>query len=385
VVGVARGSRVEYIDFNHASELVEVPPNCPFKLLLMTPHLPTVMALLALCPSQHNVANAYAAIGHRRAAFVGAPSSSFHCCTRTRPFNKVLFASHASSMRCFARRRNSDEYDDDSTDEDYDDRYDEDEDYDDDYQRRRQQRRRRRRDDLGTPSLTGSSPDDTSLLIPSAFGRGDSSTFSLRLPPSVSASLLAGVFVLGIGTGVTVDSQINTNPRDLASRDAVDKNAPNPTLCTTYGASAMAFDQRVFVSFNPFNVYVAQADVKPACVLRPSNVVPILKERKLLNDDEIRSCKMNMNTWAFVGDLNDQPQLSCVYKSEDAQNEFLDDPKRGIGEDYMDDDLRKMRESNSGGSGGSSGGGFKKMVKDTLTEGQKRTMLEMGTKTMDGS
>jgi hypothetical protein len=180
---------------------------------------------------------------------------------------------------------------------------------------------------------------------------------------------------------VTVDSQINTNPRDLASRDAVDKNAPNPTLCTTYGASAMAFDQRVFVSFNPFNVYVAQADVKPACVLRPSNVVPILKERKLLNDNEIRSCKMNMNTWAFVGDLNDQPQLSCVYKSEDAQNEFLDDPKRGIGEDYMDDDIRKMREGNSAGGSG----GFKKMVKDTLTEGQKRTILEMGTKTMDGS
>ena len=48
----------------------------------------------------------------------------------------------------------------------------------------------------------------------------------------------------------------------------------------------------------------------------------------------------------------------------------------------MDDDIRKMRESNSGGSGG---GGFKKMVKDTLTEGQKRTILEMGTKTMDGS
>ena len=34
-----------------------------------------------------------------------------------------------------------------------------------------------------------------------------------------------------------------------------------------------------------------------------------------------------------------------------------------------------------------SGGKFlrTKMVKDTLTEGQKRTILEMGTKTMDGS
>lgn len=218
---------------------------------------------------------------------------------------------------------------------------------------------------MGTPPLTGSSPDDTSLSIPSSFGRGDT---GMRMPSSVSAALLAGVFVLGIGTGVTVDSQINTNPKDLASRDAVDKNAPNPTLCTTYGASAMAFDQRVFVSFNPFNVYVAQADVKPACVLRPSNVVPVLKERKLLNDNEVRGCKMNMNTWAFVGDLNDQPQLSCVYKSEDAQNEFLEDPKRGIGEDYLDDDIDRASKVSKKTT--------RKMVKDNLTESQKR-MIEL--------
>ncbi|KAL7553704.1 hypothetical protein ACHAWF_017022 [Thalassiosira exigua] len=250
-----------------------------------------------------------------------------------------------------------------------------DDDDDDDYydDRPRRGRRRRRpplpRDDLGAPPLTGSSPDNTSLSVPSPFGRGDA---GLCLPPSVSAALLAGVFVLGIGTGITVDSQINTNPKDLASRDAVDKNAPNPTLCTTYGASAMAFDQRVFVSFNPFNVYVAQADVKPACVLRPANVVPVLKERKLLDDGEIRGCKMNMNTWAFVGDLNDQPQLTCVYKSEDAQNEFLEDPKRGIGEDYLDDDRARVGKKTG------------KMVKDNLTDAQKKMILEAGEKRMGG-
>mmetsp|Transcript_22082 Transcript_22082/g.47399 ORF Transcript_22082/g.47399 Transcript_22082/m.47399 type:complete len:360 (+) Transcript_22082:167-1246(+) len=282
--------------------------------------------------------------------------------------NRNQFASPTAAIIAFARNRN-DEYDDDG--DDWDDYFDDDDDGD-YYERPRLGRRsdRRRRppiDDLGTPPLTGSSPDDTSLSVPSPFGRGDS---GLRLPPSVSASLLAGVFVLGIGTGVTVDSQINTNPKDLASRDAVDKNAPNPTLCTTYGASAMAFDQRVFVSFNPFNVYVAQADVKPACVLRPSNVVPVLRDqRKLVNDNEIRSCKMNMNTWAFVGDLNDQPQLSCVYKSEDAQNEFLEDPKRGIGEDYLDDDRDKATGKKTG-----------KMVKDNLTEAQKKMVLDAGEK-----
>ena len=229
------------------------------------------------------------------------------------------------------RRTNDDEdYEDgdyvydDFDDEQYDAAYDVyDDDIDDlDY-------RRRQRDGMG---------------IPSAFGQRD----GWRLPESVSKALLAGVFVLGIGLGVTVDSAINTSPKDLASRDAVDQAAPNSKLCAEMGASAMAFDQRVFVSFNPFNVYVSQADVKPACVLRQANVVPILKDRKLINDKEVFSCKANMNTWAFVGDLDDQPQLSCVYKSEDAQNEFLSNPKFGIGEDYLDDDRQKMFRTTTG-------------------------------------
>jgi Protein of unknown function (DUF3172) len=202
----------------------------------------------------------------------------------------------------------------------------------------------------------GNFRDRTGLGVPSSYGRRD----GWRLPESVSKSLLAGVFVLGVGLGVTVDSQVNTNPKDLASRDAIDNAAPNPTLCASLGASAMAFDQRVFVSFNPFNVYVSQADVKPACVLRPANVVPILKARGLINDEEVRSCKQNMNTWAFVGSLEDTPQLSCVYQSRDAQNEFLSNPKIGLGEDYLDDDRYSTTSSATS-----------KIVKGTLTEAQK--------------
>lgn len=74
---------------------------------------------------------------------------------------------------------------------------------------------------------------------------------------------MAGVFVLGIGTGVTVDSAINTDPRDLASRDAIDRNAPNPNICQTYGSSAMVVDQRVFVTFNPFSLHVSQVRISP--------------------------------------------------------------------------------------------------------------------------
>eukprot|EP00560_Eucampia_antarctica_P006492 CAMPEP_0197824006 /NCGR_PEP_ID=MMETSP1437-20131217/1324_1 /TAXON_ID=49252 ORGANISM="Eucampia antarctica, Strain CCMP1452" /NCGR_SAMPLE_ID=MMETSP1437 /ASSEMBLY_ACC=CAM_ASM_001096 /LENGTH=328 /DNA_ID=CAMNT_0043423467 /DNA_START=33 /DNA_END=1019 /DNA_ORIENTATION=+ len=251
-----------------------------------------------------------------------------------------------------ARRRNNRYYDDDDDDDDYDDNNYDDE--DENYDRRRS--RRGRIDNLGREE-----EGKEGLDLPSPFGRRS----GMRLPESVSKALLAGVFVLGIGTGVTVDSQINTNPRDLASRDAVDQAAPNPRLCTTMGASAMAFDQRVFVSFNPFNVYVAQADVKPACVLRPSNVVSVLQDRSLVNDKEVRACKQNMNTWAFVGDLDNLPQLSCVYKSEDAQNEFLSNPKYGIGEDVYDDDRATILDASSRKKQ------TKKLVKDDLTQAQK--------------
>ena len=61
------------------------------------------------------------------------------------------------------------------------------------------------------------------------------------------------------------------------------------------------------------------------------------------------------NTWELVGDLNDYPQLSCVYWSDDAQNEFLSNPKLGIGEDVYDDDREMMKKS----------------IKTALTEGQK--------------
>jgi hypothetical protein len=275
------------------------------------------------------------------------------CCTR-QEFRSLIFRAHE-------RRRRDDFLESDDDDYDYND--------DSTFDERRGGRRRSRDwdydDDVENEAFDDLGYDrrkrEGYLNIPSSFGQRD----GWRLPEAVSKSLLAGIFVLGVGLGVTVDSAINTNPKDLASRDAVDQAAPNSKLCAEMGASAMAFDQRVFVSFNPFNVYVAQADVKPACVLRAANVVPILKDRKLINDREVFSCKSNMNTWAFVGDLDDSPQLSCVYKSEDAQNEFLSNPKFGIGEDYLDDD----RET----------GDSKKRIKDTLTNAQKEQLRKQAT------
>lgn len=184
------------------------------------------------------------------ASLLGTIVDGFSLSTRinvsknSQPFS--LTTCHRSNNR---RRGDDDYYPDDDPYDEYDDEF---------FDRSRQERRIRRRDydDLG-----GYYEANDGLDVPSSYGRRD----GWRLPESVSKALLAGVFVLGVGLGVTVDSQINTNPKDLASRDAIDQAAPNSKLCATMGASAMAFDQRVFVSFNPFNVYVAQADVKPAC------------------------------------------------------------------------------------------------------------------------
>lgn len=268
-----------------------------------------------------------------------------------------------SSLQARNSNRRRDDFDYEDDDEDY---YYDDDDDNDDYDEEPRRQQRRRRDNLGENEL---GQQDRGLDVPSSFGRRK----GWRLPESVSKALLAGVFVLGIGLGVTVDSAINTNPRDLASRDAIDQAAPNSQLCANYGASAMAFDQRVFVSFNPFNVFVAQADVKPACVLRDANVVSVLRDSKmidskLITDNEVRACKRNMNTWAFVGDLTKSPQLSCVYRSADAQNEFLSDPRIGIGEDYLDDDREQAMKKN--------GGSTAKMVKDSLTKAQQDGLRE---------
>jgi hypothetical protein len=262
-------------------------------------------------------------------------------------YRAVHTAVHRLRLAEFRARKSNDEYLPDD-EEFYDDE--DDEEYYEEDTRPRRRRRKRNVDDLGGSNTKFRE----GLGVPSSFGRRD----GWRLPESVSKAFLAGVFVMGVGLGVTVDSAINTSPRDLASRDAIDQAAPNRQLCATMGASAMAFDQRVFVSFNPFDVYVAQADVKPACVLRQSNVVPILREKNLINDAEVRGCKANMNTWAFVGDLSDTPQLSCVYKSADAQNEFLSNPKFGIGEDYLDDDRSRIKN-----------------IKNEMSEGQKQQAL----------
>jgi len=88
-----------------------------------------------------------------------------------------------------------------------------------------------------------------------------------------------------------------------------------------------------------FNVYVSQTEVKPGCVLRQSNW-SVLEARGLVTSDEVRDCKRNMNTFGFVGDLRRAPEISCVYHSETAENQFLKDPtKATLGDGFQPKDI----------------------------------------------
>jgi Protein of unknown function (DUF3172) len=155
---------------------------------------------------------------------------------------------------------------------------------------------------------------------------------------------------MGMGAGVWFNSEASFRPNNVASTEMIDRKTPNSELCMANGYSSMVFDQRIFVSFNPcapttpwsrlllkidiktlqtvaracnrvqaiamdlphlcrqcdnscsccnsdqtadimpclsrFNVYVAQPEVKPGCVLRRSNVRE-LESRNLVDSKEV--------------------------------------------------------------------------------------------------
>ena len=120
---------------------------------------------------------------------------------------------------------------------------------------------------------------------------------------------------------------------------------------------------------------MAQPEVKPGCVLRRSNI-GVLENKKLISGNDVSTCLLdvpmqssvvcclpcmltlrlvssdvpkgfgalqqpsasalltmlhaqvnqcvrNANTFAFVGDLDKSPEVSCVYHSEEAENQFV--------------------------------------------------------------
>ena len=61
------------------------------------------------------------------------------------------------------------------------------------------------------------------------------------------------------------------NAENVASIAYIEGAAPDSQLCAQFGASAMVTDTRVFLTLNPFSVYVTQPRMQPGCIVRSSN------------------------------------------------------------------------------------------------------------------
>ena len=138
-------------------------------------------------------------------------------------------------------------------------------------------------------------------------------------------ALASAILLVGIGIGVAFSSTATLDPQNVASRDFIDRAAPNPELCVQYGASAMVMDARLYVTLSPFKVYVSQPKMTPGCIVR-SNNWSLLEQRKVINSDQVRECKQKMNTFGFTGSLESSPVVNCVYQNDAAQNLFLNQP-----------------------------------------------------------
>ncbi len=143
-----------------------------------------------------------------------------------------------------------------------------------------------------------------------------------------SLAVIGGVFALGIGVGIVFSTVANPSTGSVVSREEIDRLAPDPELCVQFGASAIVMDTRMFVTLNPFNVYVSQPTMRPGCVLRTNNW-SILEQKKLVTSTQVNECKQRMNTFGFTGTLEGSPDIRCIYQNDGAQNFFLKQPGAG--------------------------------------------------------
>ncbi|MEL6910673.1 MAG: DUF3172 domain-containing protein [Cyanobacteria bacterium J06629_2] len=136
-------------------------------------------------------------------------------------------------------------------------------------------------------------------------------------------AILASVFVVGIVIGLSLSlSSPTDNITSVDSSLQIDRKAPNPEICQQFGASAIVTDMRVFLTLNPFSVYLTQPSMQPGCVLRRTNW-SILEQQSLVSSEQVKDCKRRMNTFGFIGPLEGKPKIDCVYQNDAAGNLFL--------------------------------------------------------------
>ncbi len=149
---------------------------------------------------------------------------------------------------------------------------------------------------------------------------------------STKIAIISAVLIVGIGLGAFFGYSVNFSDESVASRVVIEESVANPEVCAQYGAGAIAVDLRAFVTLNPFKVFISQPLMQPGCVLRSNNWA-VLESRGLLDSQEMRECKRRMNTFGYIGDIeqsNSEPRIDCVYENDAARNLFLENGGRGV-------------------------------------------------------
>ncbi len=136
------------------------------------------------------------------------------------------------------------------------------------------------------------------------------------------AAILASVFILGVVVGIALNFSNNSSLDTVDSRFEIDQQAPNAELCQQFGASAIVSNMRVYLTLNPFNVFVTQPVMEPGCVLRQNNW-SLLEKQNLVTNEQVRDCKRRMNTFGFTGVLEGSPKINCIYQNDSMGNLFL--------------------------------------------------------------
>mgnify|MGYP001239375053 FL=1 len=174
----------------------------------------------------------------------------------------------------------------------------------------------RDRSGYGRPSAPGGNPG----------GAGPGFSFN-----TLTAAVLAGVLIVGIGIGSAVTSTTQGDQGNIASSQQLDMAVPDPEFCRQWGASAFVMDIEMYTTLNPSSSFVTQPTLQPGCVIRRENWSVLRKEGAITSDQE-RECKQRMNTFAYIGSVRDKPIVRCVYQTDISQNRFL---TKGVADDTV--------------------------------------------------
>ncbi len=136
---------------------------------------------------------------------------------------------------------------------------------------------------------------------------------------SLKIAIAGAIFVLGIGIGVAI-STLNPTVRTV---DVTRLEFLAGQFCTNFGYAAVVTTNRIYVTLNPYNVYVSQSDSEPGCVVLPNNWNQ-LQQRQLITSDDVQRCRARLNTFGYAGNIDEPEKLKvdCIYESKDAQAAF---------------------------------------------------------------